>query len=462
LMALVDQKTNARQGLANSVLYPLAAKQASGGAAVFHDTTSGNNSVPGVTGFSATAGYDRASGLGSVDANLLVNHWTDTSGAPSLSLSASSTSLTVKAGQTVQTTLTTTASGSLQSAVSLTVTGAPTSVKTTFSASTVAAPGSGSTVLSVAASSSVTPGTYALTVTAAGGGQTAKVTISVIIPAPTFTLATSATALSVMAGNSASVSISITPQNGFASTIALSVSGLPSGVTGTFTPASLNGASAAVGSLSLAVAKTVKAGSYSLVISAKSGSVTQTSSLTLTVNVMPSCILASNPATASLFVGQTSTLQLSCGSVQGTFSTPLAVSITGMPAGVTAQASPNTLAAGSATTISLRSASNTTAGKYSLSVTASGSGFTQTLSVPLTVSGQSTFILTAPQSSLVVKTGATGQISVTSLHVGVFNASIALKVTGLPSGVTVSLSKTSLPAPGDGTVVAAFSVRLNG
>jgi pseudomonalisin len=100
LMALVNQKTGARQGLANAILYPLAVNQAAGGAAIFHDTIAGNNSVPGVTGFAATAGYDRASGLGSVDATLLVDHWTDAAKTPtaSLSMSASSTALTVKVG----------------------------------------------------------------------------------------------------------------------------------------------------------------------------------------------------------------------------------------------------------------------------------------------------------------------------------------------------------------------------
>ena len=77
LVALVNQKTGTLQGNINASLYALAANQASGGAAVFHDITTGNNSVPGVSGFSATTGYDLASGLGSVDAAMLVNHWTD-------------------------------------------------------------------------------------------------------------------------------------------------------------------------------------------------------------------------------------------------------------------------------------------------------------------------------------------------------------------------------------------------
>jgi hypothetical protein len=42
----------------------------------FHATRSGNNSVPGVTGFTADgAEYNLATGLGSVDGALLVNGW---------------------------------------------------------------------------------------------------------------------------------------------------------------------------------------------------------------------------------------------------------------------------------------------------------------------------------------------------------------------------------------------------
>ena len=45
-MALVVQHTAAREGNANTMFYPLATKQRAGGASVFHDIISGNNSVP--------------------------------------------------------------------------------------------------------------------------------------------------------------------------------------------------------------------------------------------------------------------------------------------------------------------------------------------------------------------------------------------------------------------------------
>ena len=76
VMALVVQKKKARQGNANTRFYALGSSEySSGGTAVFHDTKSGNNTVPGVTGFSATTAYDLASGLGSPNVDLLVTHF---------------------------------------------------------------------------------------------------------------------------------------------------------------------------------------------------------------------------------------------------------------------------------------------------------------------------------------------------------------------------------------------------
>jgi subtilase family serine protease len=89
VMALVNQKAGGKQGLANPVLYKLAASEfgssgnsscissnvTSGNTCVFYDITSGNNSVPGQTGYTAVPGYDQATGLGSVNVANLVNAW---------------------------------------------------------------------------------------------------------------------------------------------------------------------------------------------------------------------------------------------------------------------------------------------------------------------------------------------------------------------------------------------------
>jgi len=82
IMALVLQKMNGQpQGLANYVFYKLA--DTSG---IYHDITAGDNKVPDpngqyTVGYSAASGYDLASGLGSFDANALVNNWATSSAA---------------------------------------------------------------------------------------------------------------------------------------------------------------------------------------------------------------------------------------------------------------------------------------------------------------------------------------------------------------------------------------------
>lgn len=87
IMALVAQQKG-RQGQANYVFYKLAASEtlsscnASGtpallasGSCIFNDVTVGNTNIPGQTGFSATVGYDQATGLGSVNVTNLISKW---------------------------------------------------------------------------------------------------------------------------------------------------------------------------------------------------------------------------------------------------------------------------------------------------------------------------------------------------------------------------------------------------
>ncbi len=76
LMALLVQRAQRRQGNVNPSLYLLGTNQYGGtGPAVFHDVTSGNNSVPGVGGYGAGPGYDQVTGLGTVDGAALVQGW---------------------------------------------------------------------------------------------------------------------------------------------------------------------------------------------------------------------------------------------------------------------------------------------------------------------------------------------------------------------------------------------------
>jgi subtilase family serine protease len=181
IMALVVQHTTARQGMANPSFYALATRQGAGGAAVFHDITGGNNSVPGQSGFSATAGYDQATGLGSVDASVLVDHWGDASAHAAFSSTPSTRSVSINTGSRESLTLNVAGSSGFDAAVAFSVSGLPRGVSAVFNPETLRPPGSGSTVLELAATKLAKHGTYDVIVSSSSGSakQTAAIAVTV-------------------------------------------------------------------------------------------------------------------------------------------------------------------------------------------------------------------------------------------------------------------------------------------
>jgi hypothetical protein len=178
-MALVVQSAGARQGNANTVFYSLASKQRAGGASVFHDITGGNNSVPGQSGFIAATGYDQATGLGSIDAFVLVSHWSDATASPAFHATASSNSVPVTAGSNNSITLTVAVSGGFNAAVAFSVTGLPSGISGSFTPATLSAPGSGTSVLKFSANSSANAGNYSVTVSASSGTTKQQIPLTV-------------------------------------------------------------------------------------------------------------------------------------------------------------------------------------------------------------------------------------------------------------------------------------------
>ena len=125
VMALVLQKTGQQQGLANPVLYSLASKQnypacnsntvKAGNACIFYDTTTGTNAMTcykgdtncvtkvatdqagTLSGYSATAGYDLTTGLGTVNVANLVAAWPGAGGTPTVNLTPASLTFAAEA-----------------------------------------------------------------------------------------------------------------------------------------------------------------------------------------------------------------------------------------------------------------------------------------------------------------------------------------------------------------------------
>jgi pseudomonalisin len=180
IMALVVQSESARLGNPNAIFYSLAGQQRSGGAAVFHDVTSGNNSVPGQTGFNAGVGYDQTTGLGSVDGSLLIGHWREVESAP-FQLGLSSNSVSMRQGSNARLFLNVAADDVFNGIVVFSVTGLPAGLSAAFVPSSLGPPGPGSTSLELNASNKLKAGKYALKISAISDGSTREIPLAVTI-----------------------------------------------------------------------------------------------------------------------------------------------------------------------------------------------------------------------------------------------------------------------------------------
>ncbi len=385
LMALVVQSSGARQGNANVILYPLASKQSSGGALVFHDITVGNNSVPGQTGFNATRGYDQATGLGSVDASVLVNHWSDGVIVPGFHATAPASTLAVIAGSNNTMTLNVAVSGGFNAAVTFSASGLPAGVTAAFSPAMLSAPGSGSSTLKFTASTAAKAGVYSVTVTAGSGSSKQAIPLSMTVePSPTFTFSTSTSTVSAAAGNSGGLTLTTTPNSSFNSAITLSASGLPSGVSAQFAPSSLVAApGVATTSVTFSVGSNVASRAHSISLAATGGEVTQRNSVTLNV---PGFSLTASAKLATATSASNGSIKFTTVAVAG-FNNPVVLSISGLPSHITGSFSPSTISApGSGfSTLTLTKGAGASTGTSHVTVTASGGSINQSCAFTLTV-----------------------------------------------------------------------------
>lgn len=397
IMAMVDQRTGSAQGNPNPKLYALAALQAKGTVEhpYFHDVTSGSNTVPGLTGYNAGAGYDQATGLGSVNGMNLAYFWNDASVTvpPSMSALIPAGTLTIAQDGSGTSTVNIAVAGGFNSAVTLSVSGAPSGVTATLTSKSFSAPGSGTSVLTVAASAATASQIVTLTVTASGGGITSTANVVLTIM-PAFRLTKSVDTVAVQQGSSAGLTLTSTAASGFSGavvlTAALSTGGaLPAGVTLGFAPSTIASGSGA-SAVTITASSSAAAGTYSITIKGTSGSLTDTAVVPVTVAPGASFTLTAGSTAASL-ARNSSVLVAVATTVTNGFSSVVNLTVTGLPAGVTAAFTPATIANPAAGSSSLKLSASSTAVEETVPITitaTSVTGVVRTAAVNLTVHNQ--------------------------------------------------------------------------
>jgi hypothetical protein len=139
----------------------------------------------------------------------------------------------------------------------------------------------------------------------------------------------------VMAGNSSSAIIGLIPNFGFNQTVTLVCSGLPSGATCAFNPASVPGGTG-TSSLTISTASNTAAGAYPIEVQGSAGTLTHHVALTLVVQATPDFAITGPPtASQSVSAGQSTMFSISLtpvGSFSGTVSLGCAIAPAATPA----------------------------------------------------------------------------------------------------------------------------------
>ena len=303
-------------------------------------------------------------------------------------------------------------------------------------------------MLTLTATSTATPGQYSATITGTSGNLTVSTALSVSVSVPSFTL--SAGGVSIGQGSSGSSYVDVNSSTGFGGSVHFAVTGLPSGVTASFSPNPTTSSS----TLTLTASSTATPGTSTLTITGTSGSLTASTTATVTVSA-PSFTLSDN-SSVSLGQGSSGTSYVYVNAQYG-FSGSVNLVITGLPSGVTASFAPNPISTGSST-LTLTASSTAPLGQYNATITGTSGSTTASTTLNVTVYAPS-FTLSAGSVSIGQGSSATSYVDVNPQYG--FTGSVHLAITGLPSGVTASLGTN--PTTGTSTLtLTASSTAITG
>ncbi len=257
-------------------------------------------------------------------------------------------------------------------------------------------PGIASTLM-LTAGSSVAASTATVTFAVTVSGQTAstQASLSVHNSPPTADFSFSATPASVTLtadGTPAAASLLATGQNGFSSSVQVTITGLPAGVTAQPSPVTLTPGTAAA--LTLTAPLGTAAASSTATLTATSGSLTHAATFIVTVTpppppAQPDFSLAVSPQSLTLTSGATGqAVQLTATALHG-FTGAATVALSGLPTGVTANPASLSLAPGVAQSVTLTAANSAATGNANVVFTATSGSLTHSVTLPLTVAAPS-------------------------------------------------------------------------
>gem|GEM_PF-4436172 len=309
-------------------------------------------------------------------------------------LAVNPANVTVAQGGSVTANITTAvASGSVASVVSFTIVNQQPGMTASLSNSSVT---TGSSVVLTINGGTALAGTYPLVIIVQNASMVHTATVVVTVTGgtvPPFDFALSANPSSVSVGQNGSAvsTIATSVTSGSAQLIAFSVTGMPTGMTATFSSPSANaGSSVAV----VVSTTTVVAATYPLTVTGTAGSLQRSTTVNVavsgtTTSTTNGFTLTPNPASVQVAQGATATTTITTNIASGSVASIVNLTVVGMQPGMTASLSNSSVTTGSSVVLTINGGT-ALAGTYPLVIIAQNASVAHTATVVVTVTGTNT------------------------------------------------------------------------
>jgi hypothetical protein len=465
--------------LAGTGFSPQTVTVASGGSASSTFTYVSNSTVPTGT-FTLTMQGSGGGLIRSTTVSLTVTPGP----APDFTISATPTFANVARGGSAVYSITVQSQNGFSNGINLTALNLPGNQVlpgTGFSPQTAAPPVNGSTTstLTIVTDSQTLTGTFTITVRGQGGGLTRETTISLTVtPAPDFSIVASTSSASVTQGGSASYIINLQSVSGFTGSVGLFALSLPNNqvLPGTgFSPQTINLTSngSATSTLTLTTSTSMPSGIYTITVEGRSGGLTRSTALSLTINPSPNqdFTISSNLSSNAVTQGEKATYTIVTQSISG-FSGVVSLFAIGLPndqvlpgTGFTPQTVTPQPDGTATSTLTIATDSTSPTGTFSIVVQGRCNGITRSTTISLKIEPpQPTFTIAVSPNARTINQGSSATFSVTVRSVNGFNAPVGLFVVNLPNNQTLAgtgFSPQTVTPSANGSSASVLTIASN-
>ena len=169
----------------------------------------------------------------------------------------------------------------------------------------------------------------------------------------------------------------------------------------------------------------------------------------------PDFSIATSPTSVMLNTGTSASVSVLLTALAG-FNSPVSLSVSGAPPGMTATFNPSTVTPTETGTLVLAADPSVSPGNYSLVVSGSGGGNSHSAAINVTVAtaGPGDF---AVSTGIGMSPGTSASATVWTSVSGGFSSDISLSAPNLPTGISATFSPTTISAPGAGSSTISLS-----